>query len=129
MTDSDAFLERVGKKSKCVEKWVCMWVSIRLATSGESLLVTTLQAKGDSAISGVDSSNSRDIKQGIFFHVCRAKARHAFNSVGSGVVLLFEEGFVVFRVKGGPGVGHGHVNKSSVASVFEEVNFLDHFLE
>ena len=77
----------------------------------------------------MNSINSRDVKEGEFCHVCRTEARHVFNVVVSGVVLLLEEGFVIFRVDGGPSIGHGHVNKGSFASVFEEVNFLDHFSE
>ena len=86
-------------------------------------------AKGDCFVSGVDSSNSRGVEEGGFCHVCRTEAGHVFNSVVPSVLLLLEECFAIFRVEGGPSVGHGHVNKGSFASVFEEVNLLHHFLE
>ena len=52
-----------------------------------------------------------------------------FNGVVTNVLLLLEECFAIFRVKDGPNLGHGHVKKGSFACVFDEVNFLDHFLE
>lgn len=52
-----------------------------------------------------------------------------FYGVVASVLVVLEELFPIFHVEGRPCVGHCHVNKSSFACVFGEVNFLDHFLE
>ena len=128
MTDSDAFLERFGEKSKgCVEK-IGMDVAIN---EGSNLWVVILgnnspSSKGDSSVSGMYCSNSRDTEEGEFGHVCGTEARQVFYGVVVGVPLLLEECFTVFRVEGRLGEGHCDVNKGSFAGVFDEVNFLDH---
>ena len=81
-------------------------------------------SRDDSSVSGMYCRNSRDVEEAKFDHVFGTKARQVFYGVVVGVLLLLEECFTAFRVKGRPGVGHCHVNKSSFACVFDEVNFL-----
>ena len=60
--------------------------------------------KCGSLVGGMNGCNARDGNEWKCLHVCRTDARQMLNGVVLCVLLLLEECFAVFRVKGGPGI-------------------------
>ena len=80
-------------------------------------------------VCGMECRYDRDVEEGKVGQIFWTEARQVFYGVVASVLVVLEELFPIFHVEGRPCVGHCHVNKSSFACVFGEVNFLDHFLE